>query len=57
MHMPYFNNGTPFLRNTLNDHMIITNTQVLKILNLVFAFPHTVRSVEEILYQKSEKTE
>lgn len=31
------------------------NTQVFKILNLVFSFPHTVRSIEEILNPKSEK--
>lgn len=56
MHMPYFNNGISFLCDTLNDHMIITNAQVLEILNLVFSFPHTVRSIEEILNPRSEKT-
>lgn len=54
MHMPDFNNIS-FLCNTLNNHTIITNTQVLKILNLVFSFFHTVGSTEEILNPRSEK--
>lgn len=54
MHMPDFNNVS-LLCNTLNHHMILTNTQVLKILNLVFSFFHTVGSTKEILNSRSEK--
>lgn len=55
MHMLDFN-SISFLCNTLNNHMIITNTQILKILNLVFSFFHTVGSTKEILNPRSEKT-
>lgn len=55
MHMPDFNNSISFLCNALNNHMIITNTQVLKILNLVFSFFHIVESTEEILKPRPEK--
>lgn len=49
-HMPHFNNGVTFLCHTLNNHIIIRNTQVLEILNLVFSFPHTIRSIEVLIY-------
>lgn len=55
MHMPDFNNIISFLCNSQNNHMVITNTQVLKILNLVFSFFHTVESTEEIVKPRSEK--